>query len=653
MPRALALAAVVVVGCNAQSFDPPVVPIDVDPGFVSVHRLNRVEYDNTVRDLLGTDLRPARDFPVDDQGHGFDNNAAALGISPLLLELYDSAAEKLVQDSLRLAPSAILEAESMTAHSGSLHRDWGWRLWDRGPLSASVDVPGTGRYAVTIRAQGIDADGAAELAVRIDDREIGTITLGAERIDHRLEVELEAKEGTLIAVELSNPHYAPRSGALRSAVIDLIRIEGPLTGTRSSILTCTPGPDWRPCATEILERFASRAWRRPVTAEEIDRLLPLVAEAIEAGESFETSIGVAMHGVLLAPQFLFRIELDERVEHTRKLDDYELAARLSYFLWSTMPDQELFDLAEAGVLTDEPILRRQVRRMLADPKARALVDNFAGQWLFIRGLEDVTPDPAVFPEFDEALAASMRTESELFFESLLQSDRPVTDLLTSRISYVDARLAEHYGIDQPLPDGFSEVDLTGTHRRGFLTQASLLAVTSYPSRTSPVQRGKWILKQLMCSEPPPPPPGVEGLVQTATPTGSLRERLEAHRADPVCASCHGVMDPLGFAFENYDAIGHYRTEDSGFPIDPSGTLPDGTTFDGAQDLSEILARRSDLQACAARQMYVYALGRGTERLDSKFLSDVVAEYVDRGGNLSALAEAIVMSPAFRLKRGRP
>jgi hypothetical protein len=356
--------------------------------------------------------------------------------------------------------------------------------------------------------------------------------------------------------------------------------------------------------------------------------------------------------MLISARFVFRVELDpdptSLLPHA--LDDFELASRLSYFLWSSMPDDALLDLAQQGTLHEDATLRQQIARMLADEKASALVDNFAGQWLFTRALDDHQPDAAAFPEFDDALRSAMRTETEQYFREFLFGQATMDQFLTADFSFVNDRLAEHYGLPKTGSD-FERVSLAGTDRKGLLTQGTLLMVTSYPTRTSPVKRGKWVLEQLLCSAPPPPPPNVPALAMEDKPTGSLRERMEAHRSNPVCSSCHTLMDPIGFGFEHYDGVGKYRDTDNGFAIDASGMLPDGTAFDGPSQLADLLAADERLPACITRQLLTYALGRGSEPFDDDDITAITDSFVSGGYRLPQLVELIATSDAFRRRRG--
>jgi mono/diheme cytochrome c family protein len=500
-----------------------------DPGRVTLRRLNRVEYKNTIRDLVGISFKPADDFPADDVGYGFDNIGDVLSLSPLLMEKYLAAAEQIAATAFK--------------------------------------------------------DPAARKRLLIK----------------------------------------------------------PLDGK-----------DRTEAARAILSSFARRAYRRPVTQDEVKRLLRFVDLATKNGDSFERGVQLAVQATLVSPHFLFRVERSPRGHLTNfPLTPHELATRLSYFLWSSMPDDELFTLAAEGTLRKQ--LEAQVRRMLRDPKARALTENFAGQWLQLRNLRTMTPDPGTYPGFDEALRSAMAKETELFFEAIVKEDRSVLDFLDADFTFVNERLARHYGLPGVKGPEFRRVSLAGTERRGVLTHASILTVTSNPTRTSPVKRGKWILDNILNTPPPPPPPDVPELEeQKGELKGSLRQRMEQHRANPNCATCHQRMDPLGFGFENFDGIGKWRTHEGKFVIDPSGELPGGKTFKGPRGLVAILkTRAAEFRRCLAEKMLTYALGRGLEAYDRCTLDDVCAAVARDSDRFSSLVLAIVRSDAFQKRKGRP
>jgi len=521
------------VGIGGVPTEPP--KQGTDPGRVTVHRLNRVEYNNTVADLLGTSLRPADNFPVDDRGGGFDNMADVLTLSTTQLSLYRQAASDLVTDAL------------------------------------------------------------------------------------------------------TN------------------------TTLRSKLVTCDLVKQAAACARTTLEAFTPRAYRRPVASTEIDQLMTLVTLATSKGDTAEAGLTLALQAVLLSPNFLFRVELDPTPTATtpHPLNGYELASRLSYFLWSTMPDDQLTAAAAAGTLSNPATLKAQVTRMLASPKARALVDNFAGQWLVTRAVQEITPDPATFPKFDDKLRAAMAAETGAFFQDFVAGTLTGDQLLTADYTYVNDRLASHYGLPAVNSTNLVKVSLAGNAQRGgILGQASLLTVTSHPSRTSPVVRGKYVLSQLLCDDIPPPPPNVDvGALDSAGATGTLRQRLEAHRSNSSCAACHGLMDPIGFGLENYDAIGAYRTMDGTDAIDASGTLPGGGTFSGRQELAQLIAASPAYASCFATKLYSYALGRLPEMTDNHLdpwtVYQLAQGYRQNGMRFPDLVSNLVSSRTFLERRGEP
>jgi hypothetical protein len=461
-----------------------------------------------------------------------------------------------------------------------------------------------------------------------------------------------------------------------SRVIDIsyLEIRGPFgEATRAvhdahrGIFVCNPDTvEQQPaCAEKILSRLTRLAYRRPVTERDLEPHVRLAAEARAERFPFEEQIRIALQSILVSPHFLFRIE-QERAPETdmaveaatltesgiRTLSSIELASRLSYFLWSSMPDEALLLEAESGRLRTREQVLRQVKRMLADPKSQALTENFAGQWLGLRNMDHVQPDRDLFPEFDNGLRFAMKRETELVFDNLLREQGSVDDLLTGRFTFLNDRLARHYGIEGIEGDEFRKVTLDGTQRSGILTHASVLTVSSYPTRTSPVLRGLWLLENIIGAPPPPPPPDVpeldaDGVGEAAT----LRERMELHRSDPTCAACHDKMDPLGFGLENFDAIGRYRASEGRFPIDASGTLPDGTSFDGPETLKQaLLAQRETIAASLAEKMLTFALGRGLERYDRAAVDQLAGEMRANGYRIATLVEEICWSMPFRMRR---
>jgi hypothetical protein len=410
------------------------------------------------------------------------------------------------------------------------------------------------------------------------------------------------------------------------------------------------------CSRLIVRELVRRAFRRPVTDSDVEPYTKFIAMAQGEGDSFEQGVRIALEAILVSPEFLFRVERDQDGDNpavNHRITDFELAVRLSYFLWSSMPDQELFRLAGQNTLHKTPVLEAQVRRMLNDPKSLALVENFGGQWLELRNLDSIQPDPDRFPMFDKDLRDSMKRETQLFFQSVIHDDRSILDFLDGKYTYLNERLAKHYGIPGVTGPEFRRVELTGDERSGVLTQASVLTVSSYAARTSPVLRGKFILENFLNAAPPPPPPDVPNLDESKIGVaGSVRQQFEAHRANPICASCHMRMDPLGFALENYDAIGRWRTHEGKFPIDASGVMPDGRKFDGAAGMKAVLMGDRDQFARAlTEKLLTYGLGRGLERYDNLAVQSISRRLRAKNYRFSALVLGIVESLPFEMRRG--
>jgi hypothetical protein len=420
---------------------------------------------------------------------------------------------------------------------------------------------------------------------------------------------------------------------------------------RQRIISCDAAAGGRTCMTQMLVSFAQYAFRRPVVEAEVSGLVDIAQDFVATGGTVNDALQVAFKGVLLSPHFIYKVELDQdptsKMPH--RLSGFELATRLSYYLWSTMPDQPLLVDAQMGKLATDAGLGEEVERMLTDARSSALITNFVGQWLYLRRAEAAKPDTTVFPTFDPELSASIRIESEKFVTELFQQGKPITELLTGTFTYLNPRLAKHYGLPAPAGTGFTRVDLTGTQRTGFLMQASFLTALSNPTRTSPVKRGKWVLEQLLCAPPPPPPPGVD-TKGVDSGTVSVRARLEAHRAKEPCKSCHAVMDPIGLSFENFDGIGSYRTMDQYGPIDATGTLTTAkgdVSFQGAAQLLPILATDERLSGCVAQKVLTYAVGRGFSGADEATLTAVTGAMNTSGKGLRGLFAGVAASEAFR------
>lgn len=658
---------------------------ETDPGRVTLRRLNRAEYNNTIRDLFGIDFRPAEDFPSDDVGYGFDNIGDVLTLPPILMEQYLATAESIAERAIVADSGAdgvikTWETESLEPDAGGTQfEDWARALATTGEIAVTFPCPRSGEYILRARAFGHQAGPElAKMAFLVDGKKLKTVEVAAEAENPQVyEVKLALNAGTRrIAVAFLNDFYDinvedPKRRD-RNLIVDYLEIQGtaaaanaPLPESHRRIIFETPTKTTRDTVVRaILERFASRAYRRPITPGELARLIKFVDLAEQSGDSFERGIQLAVQAVLVSSQFLFRVEIDPRFEkrdpkakaRSHPINEFELASRLSYFLYSSIPDDELWQLATKGKLREGDNLEKQVRRMLRDPKAKALVENFGDQWLQIRNLKTVSPDRKQFPGFDEPLRAAMLKETELFFEEVMREDRSVLDFLDADYTFLNERLATHYGIKGIKGAEFRRVPLSAeSHRGGLLTQASILTVTSNPTRTSPVKRGKWILEQVLGTPPPPPPPDVPELKEEegATLTGSLRQRMEQHRANPNCASCHARMDPLGFAFENYDAIGGWREKDGSFPIDSSGSLPSGQSFQGPEGLKGILkTREKNFTRCLAEKMLTFAIGRGIEDPDKCALDKIVDAMAADHAKFSRLVLEIVNSDPFQKRKNR-
>jgi hypothetical protein len=667
---AVALAACGSDDAPAPPANPPKTPPAevADPGRVTIHRLNRAEYNNTVRDLLATNLRPADDFPYDDISFGFDNISSVMTTSPLQVELYERAATTLAEDALNipfLTQTWFFEAETLMGTTGKAAGD-AYNLWSNGSLGTAITFPITGRYRLSVRLWGQQGGpDVVKAALLLNQATVANFEVPNTESDplifnHEMDIDAGTHE---YAVAFLNDFFDPDNNIDRNMWVDWIRVEGPLDAVaenplRDAIVSCDIEDD--SCVRDISRELARRAWRRPVDDAELDRLLKLFQLVKAEGDDANTGLEIVLRAILLSPHFLFRPELDSdpTSQEAHPLGDYELAARMSYFMWSSMPDEALFAAAASGELRNDEGLRKQVNRMLADDKARALIDNFGGQWLYTRALADHEPDYEVFPDWDEPLRDAMAQETQRFFDSLLRGEHGMGVLLTADFSFLNARLASHYGetfdMAKADADGFAKTSLKkNAKRRGILGHGSLLTVTSYATRTSPVKRGKWVLEQLLCTPPSPPPAGVEGLIEEEEPTGSLREQLEKHRQDPVCASCHDTMDPIGLALEHFDGTGAWRDDDSGFDIDASGVYALETPFDGASELSTLIADDPRFAGCLSHKLFTYALGRGIEGHDTPHLAHIAKAFKLSSHKLPELIALIVTSDPFRMRRGEP
>ena len=644
-----------------------------DPGRVTLRRLNRTEYYNTVRDLVNVDFNPAEDFPADDIGYGFDNIGDVLSLSPIHLERYLAAAESIAARAIVLNPP---KPPTRTTSSNFLEpAGYGsentTRPVTRGFLQVRQKVTADGDYVFRVRAGVTNSvtGEAIKMALIVNEEQKQTVTVKEPiRKWETFDLPIRLKAGDhVFSIKYLNPISSGVTN--RMLFVQSFQIIGP-SDTRPEFqqrlnASLVNAPEDRKLK-EFTQTFVTRAFRRPVTPAELDRYVKVAeAAAVAANGRWEAGAQQLLRVVLCSPKFLFRVELDSlpRYPSAHPIDEYQLASRLSYFLWSTMPDEELLSLAAKNQLT--AALDSQVRRMLKDPKAESLTKNFAMQWLQLERLRTFAPDNKLFPGFDDRLRRAMLHETELFFGEIVHEDRSVLDLIDADFTYVNDPLARHYGLSEGKGqtairgrsgsgrnNEFTRVTLTGKERGGLLTQASVLTVTSNPTRTSPVKRGKWVLEQILGTPPPPPPPNVPELEAQGKLTGTLRQRMEQHRENPSCANCHKQMDALGFAFENFDAIGRFRSKTDEGPIDPSGTLPDGKSFQGPAELKAILKAKQELVVRnLAEKLLTYGIGRGLEFYDNRSLNQICDQAARADHKFSALITAIVKSDPFRLRRG--
>jgi hypothetical protein len=705
-----------------------------------MHRLNRTEYANAVRDLLAVNVDPEALLPRDDAGYGFDNNGDVLSVSPALMERYLSTARKVTRLALGNAAAAptveSFPVPDALAQSDRMSEDL--PLGSRGGTAIQHTFPADGEYVIQVRLKrggGAFGEGAIRgvalkrnLAIILDREEPKLFTFGGERFgrsagdggancvtgalvscrgdvaqeeyerntaDAGLKARIPVKAGphtieVTFFVENSaepegpyrrggtNPH---RGGKNAEPWVERVDISGPYnvkgvgdTPSRRKVFVCNPGGDDKgvqvkpvalnaadedACAKKIISNLAQRAYRRPVTEEDLEPLIN-VYRVGKNKEGFEGGIRVAVERILVGPQFLFRIEWDPTTVApgaSYHISDLDLASRLSFFLWSSIPDDQLLDLAERGKLKDPAVLKEQVQRMLRGPRAKALVTNFAGQWLQLRRLADVKPDIVTFPDFDGTLREAFAQETELFLQSMLHDDRPLMEILDADYTFLNERLARFYGIPNIYGSSFRRVTVTDENRRGLLGQGSILSLTSYATRTSVVLRGKWVLENILGTPPPPPPPNVPQLKDRGEDgkIKSVRESMEAHRANPACASCHARMDPIGFALENFNAIGQWRTTEgaANTVIDSSGILPDGTKFQGPAELRKILASKPDqLATIVTENLLTYALGRGVEYYDEPAVRKILRQAAPNRYRWSDLIFGIVASEPFQMRKTR-
>jgi hypothetical protein len=685
-----------------------------NPGRPVTHRLTRTEYANAIRDLLALEIDARSLLPADDTDqHGFDNNSEVLSISPALLERYLAAARTVS----RFAVGRSASAPRIDTYAIPDRMIQDERVSDRLPFGSrggaalSHYFPVDGEYVITLRLQTTLYHAVRGLAdphtidVRLDRQRIKTFTVGGKAVkpppasfagtltwnpewetyannaDEGLEVRFAAKAGThTIGISFVKQAWEPEDIAQPprtgwgfgtdemfdgSPGLSSVTVEGPFsdagpgdTPSRRRIFVCRPKQEREEdaCARTILNGLARRAYRRPPTTADVNTLMSFYERGRRTG-SFDSGIESALQRLFISPDFLFRLELDPAGSAPgtpHKISDVELASRLSFFLWSSIPDDELLAAATRGTLGTPAGLERQVRRMMADPRSKALVDNFAAEWLQLRDLRNAVPDPDLFPGFDENLRDAFRQETELFIEDQIRNDRSVPELLSANYTFVNERLAEHYGIRDVYGSRFRRVELTDGRRGGLLGQGSVLTITSYPNRTSPVLRGKWLLENILGTPPPPPPPDVPALKDKGADgqRQSVRQRLEEHRQNPVCSTCHSQMDPLGFALEHFDAVGGWRNQDDGrTSVDASGALPSGDTFDGLPGLRALLqARKDQFVSTVTERLLGFAVGRGVEYYDRPAVRAILRDAAAGDYQWSAIIIGVVRSTPFQMRR---
>jgi hypothetical protein len=670
-----------------------------DPGHPTIHRLNRAEYSNAIRDFLALDIQPGSTLPADDTGYGFDNIGDVLSLSPILIERYMTAGRKVSRLAVGdpdvkpgidvFAPSREVRAPSKGGPRGPRTEriDDDLPFDSGGGLSFQYTFPLDAEYVFKVQAGrgggggAVPAESGLELRIPVKAG-VRHVSLTSIRSNAMPEIipAVGRNQGGPVGGPGQAGHLDLRLDGVRLKLYEIpggdngpgfsnLSISGPYnvlgpsdSASRRKIFVCIPAnaAEEQPCARKILASLVRQAYRRPSTEQDLKPLLALYESGRHEPQpgSFDNGIEMALRGILVSPNFLFRMERDPAGSapgSVHRVNDFELASRLSFFLWSSIPDEELLTLAEQGMLQDPKVVEQQTARMLNDPKSKAFIDNFSGQYLFVRNLAAQKPDPDAFPEFDAGLRRAFERETTLFFNALVRENRPVSELIDGKFTFLNERLAEFYGVPGVHGPQFRRVDITDPNRGGILGQGSLLTVTSYPNRTSVVQRGKWVLENLLGTPPPPPPPNVP----TLDPHGkdgklTMRQAMEMHRANPACASCHARMDPIGFALENYDGVGAWRDADNGVSIDASGKLPDGTVFAGPSGLKQLLLtqHRDEFLATFTEKLMTYALGRGLDASDRPAERAILREAAKQNYTIPALIDAIIKSPQFQMRRSR-
>lgn len=640
-----------------------------DPGRVTLRRLNRTEYQNTIRDLLGVNVEVTDILPPDDSGYGFDNIANVLSLSPLHMVRFLEAAEVSLDMAVNLSPPKFpkVDIKGQQLLGAGNRSGSALMLSTSGEGTAYRKINHGGRFQVTVRARAESAgDEAAKMELKINDRSIHIWDVSdANGTDYRSEISLEGGKNAKVTVGFLNDYYdesQPEGQRDRNLLVENVEIQGPVdgpplgrSGSHRKIFTARNGGTDEEYMTSILKPFLERAFRRPAQPGEVERYLIFLKSANADGEGVEHAIRHALAAVLVSPSFLFREEpvLQGSGKGKSLIDEHALASRLSYFLWSTMPDAQLRELADKGELRKN--LHSEIRRMVASEKSRGFVENFVGQWLQLRDMESVSPHNEVFRDFDRATARDFRTETESLVRHIMEENLPVRTLLDADFTFINERLAKLYGINGVEGEEFRMVSLEGTPRRGLLGQGSFLTLTSHSTRTSPVLRGKYILENILNTPPPPAPPNVPTLRERREhdkDSLTLRQELEAHRKDPACASCHALMDPIGFGLENYDAIGRWRTEDRGKPLEVAGRLVTGQEFSSAEELRDIFINdyTAEFHRAVAVKMLTYALGRGVEYYDRPAIDGMVLKASKDDGRFLSWVTAVAESVPFQYRR---
>ncbi len=642
------------------SIDPDTAP----PGEVVLRRLNAVEYENTVRDLLGVEFDAQGFFPADTIGHGFDTVGEALSVSELTLERYIEAAELIAAEAINLegqgGPPKRRYTGELKTDKGELRSGAVWLPWVAEAQATHV-FPRDGEYLLRFNGWSTKGgDEVAKVALKLDGESLRVFEMPGTKAKPDLhELKVQVSKGThMIATRFINDFFKPelpdKKRRDRNVMISAIEVEGPvdppeLSAFQQHIMSREVAGEGtiRRRQLRVLEHLAERVWRRPISRTEVGRLERTIPEQ----STLEAGVRLGLTVLLSSPNFIYRVEFGEDAlesEDAVALTDWELATRLSYFLWSTSPDEELRLLAARGTLSDPEILSEQTNRLLKSPRSTALAKNFATQWLQIGVLDEANPDSELFPEFDEELRLAMREETLRFFDHVLREDLTTSTLLAADFSLLNERLSEHYGIEGVKGEMMRVVSLADTQRRGLLGHASVLTATSNPTRTSPVRRGEWVLDAILGTPPPPPPPDSDPLEPDTEMTGTtLRERFERHREDAACAVCHDEIDPIGFSMENYDPIGRWRTESEGQPVDASGVFPDGHTFEGPREMGLYLLRGNAFERALTEKLLVYALGRGLVRTDKGHVERILGD-AGPDPSLADLIRALIRTRAFTM-----